>query len=250
MIAILLAAGLGRRLGEMGRDVPKCLIQVNGGTLLQRHLRAFDACGVDRVRVVTGYHADRVNTAIDQVQDFSGQVDGFFNDRYEHGNVLSLLTGLDGLDDDEPIIVMDADVLYPHLLLRRLIDSEHATCLLVDTSSEFSGEEMMIAIGGGRVKRVTRQCPPGDWDIMGETVGFLKVEGAKVSALRAAIEKIVAEGRIDAEYEEAYDEYFAPRHKIGHEHVDDLPWTEIDFPDDVERAINEVLPHVEALDKK
>ena len=250
MIAILLAAGRGRRLGEMGRDIPKVLIDVAGRTLLQRHFDTMEACGVDRVRVVTGYHGDRVQKAVDAIEGYSGRIETIFNDRYEHGNILSLQFGLRGLGDSESILVMDADTLYPRRLLRRLLDSAHETCLLLDASSSFQDEEMMIAVGGGRVRRVTRGRPEGDWEVLGETVGFLKVAGSAIPALREAVEAVIGEGRLDAEYEEAYDEYFAPAHPIGHERVDELPWTEIDFPEDITKAVEEILPRVQRENAK
>ena len=56
--AVLLAAGEGSRMGHM----PKCLIQINGQSLLQRQLLALSEAGVDEVVLVTGYH----HTAIEQ----------------------------------------------------------------------------------------------------------------------------------------------------------------------------------------
>ena len=60
---------------------------------------------------------------------------------------------------------------------------------------------------------------------------------------------VVAQGRDAIEHEEAYPVFLSQR-VVGFERVDDLPWTEIDFPEDLQRAASEVLPRIIALDRK
>jgi choline kinase len=87
----------------------------------------------------------------------------------------------------------------------------------------------------------------GDFDVIGESVGFLKVSRADAPLLRSILENFVSQGRDSIEHEEAFPTFMAQR-EIGFERVDDLPWTEIDFPEDLERAEREVLPRIVELD--
>src|SRR5512146_2261281 len=64
MKAIILSAGQGSRLGHMVDDRPKCLIDFNGRTLLDRQLDTLEANGVSEAVVVTGFHDELVNDAI------------------------------------------------------------------------------------------------------------------------------------------------------------------------------------------
>src|SRR4029079_10543453 len=64
MKAIILSAGQGSRLGHMVDDRPKCLIDFNGRTLLDRQLDTLEANGVGAAVVVTGFHDELVNEAI------------------------------------------------------------------------------------------------------------------------------------------------------------------------------------------
>lgn len=246
MIAILLAAGRGRRLGAMGRDIPKCLIRLDGRTLLSRHLAVFPAAGIDRVRLVLGYRADDVRAELERLAP-ALPCDLALNEAFHRGNILSIRDGLVGLGEDESVLVMDADVLYPIALLRRLVDTPHRTCVLLDRTSAQTGEEMMVGVRDGRVGRIARDIHAERWDVTGETVGFLKVAPEDLPALREAIDGVIAEGGLDEEYETAYERFVLQR-TVGWEAVDDLPWTEIDFPDDVTRAEREVLPKVRAHD--
>jgi choline kinase len=93
---------------------------------------------------------------------------------------------------------------------------------------------MMVATRGGRAVKIARRVGPG-WDFAGESVGFAKVgpEGGRV--MKRLLDEEVAAGRLDQEYEAAMDRAFAEV-AFGHERVDDFPWTEIDFEEDVVRA--------------
>ena len=226
--AVLLAAGRGHRLG---RGAPKCLVPVRGRTLLERHLASLAACGVERAAVVAGFQRDRVEAELARLRP-PLPVELVVNERWERGNILSLHVAANHLDGGG--VWMDADVLYPTELLRRLLGSPHEDCLLLDPRATETGEEMMAGIKGGRVARIARRIGPG-WDLAGEAVGFTRVgaEGARV--LRRCLDEEVAAGRIDAVYEAALDRAL-PELRFGFERVDDLPWTEIDFEEDLARA--------------
>ena len=58
MQSIILAAGLGSRLGELTKECTKCMVKINGITLIERMLRQLDRYGMDRIIIVTGYKGD------------------------------------------------------------------------------------------------------------------------------------------------------------------------------------------------
>lgn len=73
MQSIILAAGLGSRLGELTKECTKCMVKINGITLIERMLRQLDRYGMDRIIIVTGYKGDilkdyvqnlRINTPV------------------------------------------------------------------------------------------------------------------------------------------------------------------------------------------
>ncbi len=245
MKAIILAAGVGKRFKEITDHRPKCLIEVQGKTLLERTLQALGAAGVNEAVVVIGYRGDMIKQAIGA--DCGGvRVRYVFNEQYEKGAILSLRSAHAEFDDD--ILIMDADVLFPIALIERLVRSSHANCFLLDGSAENTGEEQMLLTRGGRVLNIIRGGS-GDFDAVGESVGFLKVSRSDAPLLRSILDDLVAQGRDSIEHEEAFPIFLAQR-VVGFERVDDLPWTEIDFPEDLARAEHEVLPRIVALDQK
>jgi choline kinase len=138
---------------------------------------------------------------------------------------------------------MDADVLFHRTILKRLVDSAHPTALLMDESVKQTGEECMVVAQGGRVIALTKKMPPR-YDMAGEGVGFLKVRGTDTSPLLRSVQAHVERGQLDMEYEDALLEFFGEV-KVGYERIGGLPWTEIDFEEDVARAEREILPRME-----
>jgi choline kinase len=245
MKAIILAAGVGKRFKEVTDRRPKCLIDIQGKTLLERALAALGAAGVAQAVLVVGYRGEMIKQKIGS--SCSGVYITYVNNpQYKKGAILSLLSARDEFDDD--ILVMDADVLFPVAMIDRLIRSPYANCFLLDGSAENTGEEQMLLTRGGRVVNIVRGGS-GDFDVIGESVGFLKVSRSDAPFLGTILDELVAQGRDTIEHEEAYPVFLSQR-IVGFERVDDLPWTEIDFPEDLQRAEREVLPRIVALDQK
>jgi len=244
MKAIVLAAGIGKRFKEITDQRPKCLIEIQGKTLLERTLSALGAAGVREAVVVIGYRGEMIEQQIGPM--CAGvRVRYVFNARYDKGAILSLWSARAEFDDD--LLIMDADVLFPVALIDRLVRSPHANCFLLDASAVNTGEEQMLLTRGGRVLDIVRGGG-GDFELIGESVGFLKVSRDDAPLLRAILDDLVAQGRDTIEHEEAFPLFLAQR-AVGFEQVEDLPWTEIDFPADLERAEREVLPRIVALDE-
>jgi len=244
MKAIVLAAGVGKRFKEVTDQRPKCLIEIQGKTLLERTLSALAAAGVVEAVVVIGYRGEMIEQQIGPT--CAGvQVQYVFNARYVKGAILSLWSARAEFDDD--LLIMDADVLFPVALIDRLVRSPHANCFLLDASTVNTGEEQMLLTRGGRVLDIVRGGG-GDFELIGESVGFLKVAREDAPLLRTILDDLIAQGRDTIEHEEAFPLFLAQR-AVGFERVDDLPWAEIDFPADLERAAREVWPQIVALDE-
>lgn len=244
MKAIILAAGIGKRFKEVTEQSPKCLIEIQGKTLLERTLNALGATGIHDAAVVIGYRGVMIEQRIG-THCAGVRVHYVVNPQYDKGAIVSLWSAREEFDDD--LLIMDADVLFPIALLARLVRSPQRNCFLLDASSDNSGEEQMLLTRGGRVFDIVRGGS-GDFDLVGESVGFLKVARADAPLLRTILEDMVAQGRDNIEHEEVYRVFMAQR-DVGFERVDDLPWTEIDFPADLEQAEREVLPRIVALDE-
>ncbi len=235
MKAVMLAAGRGRRLHVLHR--PKCLLEIGGQPLLYRYFDSLLSLGVHRIVLVVGYQQERIREA---VAAYSSPADVQFlvNDDFERGSIGSLWAARGALDDD--VVLMDADVLFHPAILDRLLASAHPNALLMDETVTQRTEECMAMVRGGRVVALSKHVQ-GDCDLIGEGVGFLRVEQAAVPHLLRSIERHVHRGLLDMEYEDALEDFFRDV-PVGVEKIGGLPWIEIDFPEDLERATRDVLP--------
>jgi choline kinase len=238
--AILLAAGIGRRLGQ---DGPKVLAPVGGQTLLQRHLENLAAAGVREVFITIGHQGEAIRRAVAEA-GFPGRVSFVENPRYRDGSLISLWLQHEVLRAGRPVLVMDGDVLYDRRLLARLLAAPGEAVLLVDRVLEPGDEPVKICFRGDTIVDF-RKRPEHAHDWHGESVGFFKFSGRVAAALAQRCEKRVEEGPASTEYEEAIrDLILADPGVFQAGDVSDLPWTEIDFPEDLARAREEILPRL------
>lgn len=240
MTAIVLAAGVGKRLLAVSGGRPKCLLEIGGRSLLRRLLDGLAGAGVTDAVVVTGFGAESVAAAVREVRGI--RVRCLVNPRYREGAILSLWTAREALRAG-PVLVMDADVLCDAALVARLVASPHPNCFLLDDRVVSTGEEQMLLVRGDRVHDIVRGGAPG-WELSGESVGFLKLDAEAAALLETLLERHIAAGDTGIEHEEVYRDLLA-RVPVGFERVGDLPWTEIDFPEDLVRAERDILPRLE-----
>ncbi len=244
----MLAAGRGTRLSNHDDGVlPKALLRFGGMTLLARHIENLRALGVDELVLVVGYRADDIVAELDALGagDF---VRPLHNPDFERGSLVSLWTAREALGAGVPVLVMDADVLYDARLLRKLVETRHPSCLLMDRGFEDGDEPVKLCLRDGVPVEFRKDIGGVAYDTIGEATGFLRASPAFARALVAASGAYVEAGRLDAPYEEAIRDVLLgdPPEPVGVEDVTGIPWIEIDFREDVERAENEILPRIEA----
>ncbi len=244
MRAIILAAGRGTRLASfLEEKLPKCLLKIGTETLLQRHLRLLNGFGIHTVHMVVGYSADLI---IEHAADLEQkpEIVWHHNDRYREGSVISLYCALEALVSREPILLMDADVLCNPGILQRLIQSPHENCFLLDRDFEHGPEPVKICIRNDQIVEFRKELPALlDYDTMGESIGFFKfnAEGATRLAEIVADYDVSDQGHFP--HEEALRDLVLERSMpVGVEDITGMTWIEIDFPEDLKRAIEEILP--------
>jgi choline kinase len=236
MRAVILAAGESRRLLELTRDIPKCLLEVGGKSLLEHQVEALREAGVDGITVVTG-HAEK------PLRDVGGpSLDYLRNAEYATTNsIYSLWLARDAAAGG--FVLMNGDVLFDPRLLRRLLSDPREDVLTYDPESILEEEEMKLRLEGNRVAEMSKDL---DADrAHGENVGLLKFGAEGTEALMTELEDIIAGGTVKTWAPFAFDRLCRkrPLHALS---TDGLPWIEIDFPEDLERARRVVWPVIEA----
>ena len=247
MNAFIYAAGRGLRLGpELGRQ-PKILLEIGGRSLLEWHARRLRDAGIRQAFIVVGYQSETVCRRFPSLErDYGVSLRAILNPDFTEGSVLSFSASLTQLRrETQPVLVMDGDVIYPAELLRRLMRSPHRTALLLDRSySTADDDPVLVPVRGGRPVDFRKRWT-GEAELVGESIGFFKVAPADLPALeQATLRRTLGKARA-----ESYDEVLRDlvlEGRFGYEDVTGVPWTELDFPGDVEFALKHVLPLIEA----
>lgn len=131
MQAIILAAGMGKRLGELTKGNTKCMIEVGGETLISRLLHQLDQLHLQRIILVVGYKAKElreyllnihIQTAIEYVE----------NTIYDKtNNIYSLYLAKDYLTKDDTLL-FESDIIMEDSLIQKLIENPYPDLALVD----------------------------------------------------------------------------------------------------------------------
>jgi choline kinase len=245
MKAVMLAAGIGARLGLTAKDhSPKVLLRFGGKSLLQHHIEILKRHGIEELVLGVGYrHQDIVR----QIAHLGAQdyVRTVVNQDYEEGNIVTLWSLRDELCCEEPVLLMDADVLYDEELIQRLVTSRHQNCLLLDRDFDTGDEPVKICVRDGEIVEF-RKWLSAEFDFCGESVGFFKLSPKVARKLVVQTELYLRQGRRHEPYEEAVRDVLltSPRNTFSFEDISGLPWIEIDFAADIERAKDVIQPQI------
>ncbi len=247
MRALILAAGIGNRLGSAAAGRPKCLLEFAGRSLLERHMDILADCGIDGVSLATGYQAGLLEQTLAGM-DTPLDIRTSLNPDFTEGSVISLWTLREELTAGEDLLLMDADVLYDPRMIEHLRDTDHENCLLLDRDFEAGDEPVKICVRDGRLVEFRKQLAPGlSYDFAGESVGFFRFSADMAARLAQSCTDYLDADQRDAPYEEVIrEQILASPEAFGFEDVSGIPWLEIDFPEDIQRARQEILPQLPA----
>jgi len=131
MHAIILAAGMGKRLKELTRDNTKCMVKVNGVTLIERVLRQLDKLGLSKVVLVVGYEGEKLKEYVSTLE-ISTPISYVTNPIYDKtNNIYSLMLAKDYLLEDDTIL-LESDIIFEDGVLEEIMNDQRDTLALVD----------------------------------------------------------------------------------------------------------------------
>ena len=224
MKAIILAAGIGSRLGNID---PKPLTKLsNGESILQRQINYLsEYIGINNIYIIVGYKKDVIMEAFPELLYI-------YNNCYDTTNTSkSLLLGLQKIDEKEDVIWLNGDVVFEKELLLQIINCSQS-CMAVNTKEVGEEEIKYNVFDDGNIKDVSKTASPA----LGEAVGINKVMTSDLPLFKANLEKCD-----DQDYfEKALEFSIQDGMKIVPVDINKYLCMEIDFEDDLEQ-INKQL---------
>lgn len=233
MQAVILAGGKGSRLGRFTDRRPKCLVEVGGKPLIKHQLEALADHGVGPILLVLGHQADAVRDAVGDAAEY------IVNERYAETNSLySLWLAREWVKG--PFLLLNCDLLFHPEIPGRLLE-ERGSVLAFDSTSINGREQTKVAIRQRRVVDLGKDVPSEV--ARGESLGMLKFDADAVEALFESVEALVMAGQEKSWATEAV-RTACSRIPLYTVNIAGLPWVEVDFPFDLERARREVWPAI------
>jgi choline kinase len=228
--AVLLAAGLGSRLGTLTQQIPKALIEVGGRPLLAHAVAFARAAGADDITVVGGFGFDQVGAEIARRALPVRLVE---NRAFRDGNLISLAAARPHVEDAAEFLLMNVDHIYrPAIAALAAAPADDVTAF-VDTDRTLGDDDMKVERdAGGRIRRIAKTLDR--WDA--GYVGMTKVPRAAAARYWATADAaLAAEGRaihVERVLARLADAGTAPavRDVSGH------GWLEVDLPEERARA--------------
>ncbi len=135
MQAIILAAGMGKRLKDLTKDSAKCMLEVNGITLIERMLKQLDKINLSQIVIVVGYKSELVKEYIDSLnkEDCLLKTPIVYVDNpiyYKTNNIYSLFLAKKYLLEEDTIL-LESDIIFEDIALKQLIENEYENLALV-----------------------------------------------------------------------------------------------------------------------
>ena len=234
MKAVILSAGQGKRLLPLTENRPKCLLPVSGRTILEWQIRALAANGIEEVVVVTGFHADAVDRAIERMPVPGVRVRSLLNPFFAVAdNVGSCYVARGEMTGD--FVLLNGDTLFePEVLARALAAAQHPITVTVDRKERYDSDDMKVRCEDDRLARIGKQLPLDEVDA--ESIGLLVFRGDGGARFQSELNTLLrGEDGLTRWYLYAIDR-LAPTGVVGTASIQGLEWGEVDFPVDLARA--------------
>lgn len=240
MQAVILAAGVSSRLSTVTNGKPKCLVEVGGRTLLEHQVSNLKDCGVREVIIVTGY----CNTTLEREAPAGCRFvhNPYFastNSLFSFSCVYDVISG--------PFIMMNSDV-FAHPEIYRRVACAGGTVLSMDSSSGHDDEHMKVQLRDGLVQGIAKTLAREL--VNGENVGIIKFCQDGAFAMLAAAREMTGEEAGRNMWAPAAVDRISAELPVGAVDVADLPWVEIDYPEDLQHAHEVTWPAISGMKKR
>jgi L-glutamine-phosphate cytidylyltransferase len=225
MKAIIMAAGIGSRLENISGNRPKCLIEMDGISLISRSVTLLASRGITNISVITGYKCDLVR------QELQNRVHYLHNPYFEVTNsIASLWLAKDLLHDD--VILMNADLYYESSVLDTAL-AQKGNAVMLSDSTRIDDADFRFGVLGNRILKTGNQLSNLETDC--EYVGIVRIDKRFVNRFRKRLEMMIKSGDFKNWWEGVLYAFIEDGIAIRHKDVEGAFWSEVDHLGDYNR---------------
>lgn len=241
MTALILAAGIAKRLRPLTDSTPKCLLPLGEKTILQRTVDNLRANGVTRFVVVTGYLREMIE------EHFAAHwpdldVTFLHNPVYDStNNIYSLWLARDAVAGRD-VLLLDSDIIFDRRIVGALLDARHPDCIALNRDIDVGEEEIKVRLGeDDRILEISKVVAIPD--AAGESIGIERFSAAWVDHLYRVLDTMIREEeRVDIFYEAAFERVIDEGSPLYAVDISAWPCMELDTVEDYRAAQQGILP--------
>lgn len=230
MNTIILSAGRGSRLLPLTENKPKCLLPVDGTTVLGHQLDMLELVGIEKVTVVTGCLPGLVE---EEVAKRRGpmQVATAFNPFFQVADNLASCWMVRELMDED-FLLINGDTLFEAALLHDVLASpRNAIQVTIDKKSSYDSDDMKVTLDGTRLTAIGKTLSPECTH--GESIGILRFQGDGPAAFSAKLSEMMrTQDGISAWYLKAIDAIASSSGEVQTLSIEGRRWCELDTIED------------------
>jgi L-glutamine-phosphate cytidylyltransferase len=242
MKAVILAAGQGTRIRSVHGERPKCLIEVDGSTILDHQLEALSKAGVYEVAIVVGYQKEQIINHVRVHSHRKQRIDFIENPAYALcNNIYSLWLALDWVRGDN-FIVLNADVIFDADILITATRPYAPISMIVDPL--WRDETMKVIIDDDRVIEMSKKISRKEFS--GTYIGITVFSKSVQNQFFDKMDNLIGAGRVNDFFNVAVQELANEGVHVGFTSTEGSAWAEIDDPIDLIFAQQNVFPQLAA----
>jgi len=226
MKAVILAAGVGSRLLPETEMMPKCLLTVEGKSILEHQLDALNECGVNDIIIVIGYKGDMIKQLIgDRAKYIESKEYESTNSSY------SLWLAREELKDG--FIYLNADLVFHPALLKKLLDAKESDAIIFSNKIRKDSDMFKLSMNGNKIHHMDKNLDIEE--AKGEAIGPVKISEKGASIVFNKLDNLIKSGDKNNWVYPIFSQMSKEHDFFGIE-CGDLPWQEIDTPEDLKSA--------------
>jgi choline kinase len=240
MKAVVLAAGQGTRIRSVHGEHPKCLIEVDGSTILNHQLEALSMAGINEIAIVVGYEKEQIISYVRTKSLINQRIHFIENAAFAiTNNIYSLWLALDWLRGDS-FVVLNADVIFDSEILQSALRLSAPISMIIDPL--WRDETMKVIIEEDRVTKMSKKISREEFN--GTYIGITVFSKFIQSQFFREMRELIASGRVNEFYNIAVQQLGNKGIFVGFTSAEGLAWAEIDDPVDLSFAQRNVFPQL------
>ncbi len=231
--AIILSAGQGKRLLPLTAEIPKCLLPIQGKKLIEWQIDTLHQCGIDKITVVTGYRAEKVDEVLQRSYG-PGRIKTLYNSAYAvTDNLVSCWAARHEMNED--FILLNGDTLFETAVLKRLFESpDRSVTVVVDHKDMYDVDDMKVEMEGCRLVRIGKNI--GHDRAQGEAIGMIMFRGEGPMLFRNALKKALTDPEAGRKWYLSVIDEMARIMPVWTCSITGVKWCEVDYPADLKQA--------------